>query len=127
MVQCRRPQYDVAMSGVPRAATAASIAAVVVIAVVLVTRSEEGTPTAPDVPRQSTAGATTAPTPRSDTTTQGVRCIRGGTTREEVRAIMGEPDSVAFGDWLYGRSSVTFGYGVVLDFTNAGGNLVVCP
>lgn len=40
---------------------------------------------------------------------------------------MGEPDSIVFGDWLYGRSSVTFGYGVVLDYANAGGNLVVCP
>ena len=58
---------------------------------------------------------------------QGLGCIKGGTTREEVRAVMGEPDSIAFGDWLYGRSSVTFGYGVVLDFSNAGGNLVLCP
>ena len=58
---------------------------------------------------------------------QGLACIKGGSTREEVRAAMGEPDSVAFGDWLYGRSSVTFGYGVVLDYSNAGGNLVVCP
>lgn len=40
---------------------------------------------------------------------------------------MGEPDSIAFGDWLYGRSSVTFGYGVVLDYANVDGNLPVCP
>ncbi len=58
---------------------------------------------------------------------QGLGCIRGGTTREEVRAIMGEPDSVAFGDWIYGRSSVTFGYGVVLDYSNASGDLKLCP
>ena len=58
---------------------------------------------------------------------QGLGCIHGGTTREEVRAIMGEPDSVAFGDWIYASSSVTFGYGVVLDYSNAGGNLVICP
>ncbi len=58
---------------------------------------------------------------------QGLGCIHGGTTREEVRAIMGEPDSVAFGDWIYGRSSVTFGYGVALDYSNASGNLVICP
>lgn len=58
---------------------------------------------------------------------QGLGCIHGGTTREEVRAIMGDPDSVAFGDWIYGRSSVTFGYGVVLDYSNASGNLVICP
>ena len=67
-----------------------------------------------------------APTPPQADSTQGLGCIHGGTTREEVRAIMGEPDSVAFGDWIYGRSSVTFGYGVVLDYSNAG-NLVVCP
>ena len=62
-----------------------------------------------------------------DTSAQGLSCIRGGTSREEVRRIMGEPDSIAFGDWLYGRSSVTFGYGVVLDFTNVDGTLRVCP
>jgi hypothetical protein len=65
--------------------------------------------------------------PTSTAPRQGLGCIRGGTTREEVRAIMGEPDSVAFGDWIYGRSSLTFGYGVVLDYTNTGGDLVICP
>ena len=53
-------------------------------------------------------------------------CIRSGSTREEVRAVMGEPDSVSFGAWVYGRSSVTFGYGTVLDLENRGGELIVC-
>lgn len=73
------------------------------------------------------AGQAPPSAPASVDPAQGLGCIHGGTTREEVRAIMGEPDSVAFGDWIYGRSSVTFGYGVVLDYSNAGGNLVVCP
>lgn len=63
---------------------------------------------------------------RADELARGPGCIRGGSTREEVRAIMGEPDSVSFGAWLYGRSSVSFGYGVVVDLSNEGGNLVLC-
>jgi len=39
---------------------------------------------------------------------------------------MGAPDTVVFGAWEYGRSSVTFGYGVVLDYSNQGGNLRLC-
>jgi hypothetical protein len=39
---------------------------------------------------------------------------------------MGEPDSISFGAWLYGRSEISFGYGVVVDLSNAGGNLIVC-
>jgi hypothetical protein len=80
----------------------------------------------PAVEPPTTPAAVTSPIPAA-TTTQGLSCIKGGSTREEVRAVMGEPDSAAFGDWLYGRSSVTFGYGVVLDYSNAGGNLVLCP
>ncbi|HSH75100.1 MAG TPA: hypothetical protein VLA09_05435 [Longimicrobiales bacterium] len=58
---------------------------------------------------------------------RGPGCIRGGTTRAEVLGIMGEPDSIAFGDWLYGRSSVSFGYGVVVDYhADPDGRLVVC-
>lgn len=56
----------------------------------------------------------------------GPGCIRGGSTHEEVRAVMGEPDSISFGAWIYGRSSVTFGYGTVLDLENEGGELIVC-
>ena len=54
-------------------------------------------------------------------------CFRGGSTRSEVRAIMGAPDSVAYGDWVYGQSSVTFGYGMVSDYSNLGDNLRLCP
>ena len=53
-------------------------------------------------------------------------CFRSGSSRDEVRAVMGAPDSVVFGAWEYGRSFVTFGYGVVLEFSNAGGNLRLC-
>ena len=53
-------------------------------------------------------------------------CFRSGSSRDEVRAVMGAPDTVVFGAWEYGRSSVTFGYGVVLDYSNQGGNLRLC-
>jgi hypothetical protein len=85
---------------------------------------DEPPPPVPEQPPAPEVVNTPAPAPAP---AQGLTCIKGGSTREEVRAVMGEPDSVAFGDWLYGRSSVTFGYGVVLDYSNAGGNLVLCP
>ena len=56
----------------------------------------------------------------------GPGCIRGGSTRDEVRAVMGEPDSISFGAWIYGRSSVSFGYGTVVEVSNEGGNLILC-
>jgi hypothetical protein len=39
---------------------------------------------------------------------------------------MGEPDSVSFGSWLYGPSEIMFGYGVVVEIRNEGGNVTVC-
>ena len=54
-------------------------------------------------------------------------CIRSGTSRAEVRAIMGAPDSVGYGNWVYGRSWVAFGYGQVNDFENVDGSLRLCP
>jgi hypothetical protein len=77
----------------------------------------------------SEAGAPQGPEAGSGAATErppGPACIRGGTSRAEVLALMGEPDSVSFGVWLYGRSEITFGYGTVLDFTNEDGNLVLC-
>ena len=53
-------------------------------------------------------------------------CFRPGSSRDEVRAVMGAPDTVDFGAWVYDRSNVTFGYGVVLDYSNEGGNLRLC-
>ena len=53
-------------------------------------------------------------------------CFRSGSSRDEVRTVMGAPDSVVFGAWEYGQSWVTFGYGVVLDFSNADGSLRLC-
>ena len=53
-------------------------------------------------------------------------CFRSGSSRDEVRVVMGAPDTVVFGAWEYGRSWVTFGYGIVLDFSNAGGDLRLC-
>jgi hypothetical protein len=53
-------------------------------------------------------------------------CFRSGSSATEVRAVMGAPDSVVFGEWKYGPSSVSFGYGVVLDYENPSGNLKLC-
>jgi hypothetical protein len=101
------------------------VAAAMLFAATLVSCAPEDAPPPPagESPRVPDAPVSASP---PSAATQGFGCIKGGTTREEVRAVMGEPDSIAFGDWLYGRSSVTFGYGVVLDFSNAGGNLVLC-
>ena len=53
-------------------------------------------------------------------------CFRSGSSRAEVRTVMGPPDTVDRGAWVYGESWVTFGYGVVLDFSNEGGDLRLC-
>ncbi|MDH3207406.1 MAG: hypothetical protein OEO79_12465 [Gemmatimonadota bacterium] len=53
-------------------------------------------------------------------------CLKGGTTRAEVRALLGEPDSISWGVWLYGRSEITFGYGVVVAFAEVDENLELC-
>ena len=53
-------------------------------------------------------------------------CFRSGYSRAEVRAVMGMPDTVIYGAWKYGRSSVSFGYGVVADYSNEGDNLRLC-
>src|SRR5687767_10136509 len=47
-------------------------------------------------------------------------CIRGGSTPAEVRAAMGEPDSIVGGWWIYGRTQIQFGYGTVQDFIDGG-------
>ena len=79
-------------------------------------------------PNGSEVGAPQGPeaAPEARTERPPGQCIRGGTSRAEVLALMGEPDSVSFGAWLYGRSEITFGYGTVLDFRNEDGNLVLC-
>ena len=53
-------------------------------------------------------------------------CFRSGSSRDEVRAVMGAPDAVDRGAWEYGQSWVTFGYGVVLNFSNVDGRLRLC-
>ena len=52
-------------------------------------------------------------------------CVRGGSTPAEVRAALGEPDSIVGGWWIYGRDQIQFAYGTVQDFID-GGNLVRC-
>jgi hypothetical protein len=71
------------------------------------------------------AGSVQRPDPR-DGATRADGCFRSGSSNTEVRAVMGAPDSVFFGEWRYGQSSVSFGYGVVLDYENLSDNLKLC-
>jgi zinc protease len=52
-------------------------------------------------------------------------CVRVGSTPADLRAAMGEPDSVAFGWWIYGRTRIQLAYGTVQDIQD-GGNVVRC-
>ena len=76
---------------------------------------------------QQAPGGTVAKSP-SETNEPPLRtgCFRSGSSRDEVREVMGAPDAVDRGAWEYGQSWVTFGYGVVLDFSNADGSLRLC-
>jgi len=125
----------------------ASFAGLILLVVLVVVRSLPDVPSGPEAPSngprplnaaageateaggsaQEGLGGTVARTP-SDTGEPPLAsgCFRGGSTRSEVRAVMGAPDTVMFGAWEYGRSSVTFGYGVVLDYSNQGDNLRLC-
>ena len=79
------------------------------------------------LPGQQAPGGTIALTPtESGEPPLASGCFRSESSRDEVRAVMGAPDSVVFGAWEYGRSWVTFGYGVVLDFSNVDGSLRLC-
>jgi hypothetical protein len=78
----------------------------------------------------STAASASGASPASAAPTQtpplAATCIRTGSTQAEVRQVMGAPDSVVFGAWVYGRSQILFGYGTVQDYANVGGNLIIC-
>ena len=54
-------------------------------------------------------------------------CFTWGSTRPVVSRVMGQPDSIVFGEWVYGRSGVTFGYGTVSNYHNEDRNLRLCP
>ncbi len=80
-----------------------------------------------DSARQGLVGTVPdAPAERGEPSLANNGCFRPGSSREEVRALMGAPDTVDFGAWVYGESWVTFGYGVVLDYSNQGRNLRLC-
>ncbi len=79
-----------------------------------------------DSARQALGGPATGTSAEAEEPPPTPGCFRPGSSRDEVRAVMGAPDTVDFGAWVYGVSNVTFGYGVVLDFSNEGGNLRLC-
>ena len=93
-----------------------------------------GAPTSSPDPPTTAADEVTAnggarpEAPRRDSAAPSVRvgCVRGGYTPAEVRAAMGEPDSIAGGWWIYGRTQIQFGYGTVQDVID-GSDLVRCP
>ena len=63
----------------------------------------------PAVDPEAPPGSPAAPAPRPPEAAvppsgRGPGCFRGGSTREEVLEIMGRPDSVVFGAYVYGRS-----------------------
>jgi len=115
------------------AAQASFVALVLLIVLVVLIRAPSNgvdRDSAPEAPGESVARtpAETREPPVEPFVEPYVRtgCFRSGSTRDEVRAVMGAPDSVDFGAWEYGESWVTFGYGVVLDFSNADGSLRLC-
>ena len=79
-----------------------------------------------DSARQALGGTVAATPAETSEPPLATGCFRSGSSRDEVPAVMGAPDTVDFGAWMYGRSSVTFGYGVVLDYSNRGDNLRLC-
>ncbi len=124
-------------------ARATFIGLVVVLLLVVLIRSPSGAPEAMNAAEgeaaEALAGGSATPTPAQSGETPlappvepsvepSVRtgCFRSGSSRNEVRAAMGAPDAINRGFWEYGQDWVTFGYGVVLDFSNEGGNLRLC-
>jgi hypothetical protein len=101
------------------------------VLVVLIRSPSEG-PEPANAAEEQALGGTTAESPSAADETPLVEtsladgCFRPGSSRAEVRALMGAPDTIDFGAWVYGESWVTFGYGVVLDYSNQGSNLKLC-
>jgi hypothetical protein len=52
-------------------------------------------------------------------------CVGPGSTREQVRELLGEPDSIVGGWWYYGRTQFHLGSGTVQDYIS-GGNTPIC-
>jgi len=85
-----------------------------------------GPPASEAQPGVDTDGAASSTgSPIADSRDQRVGCIRSGFTPAEVRAALGEPDSIAGGWWVYGRTQVFFSYGTVQDWMD-GDSVVVC-
>lgn len=67
------------------------------------------------------APSTTIPTPDARASELPRGCVGPGSTREQVLAVMGEPDTIIGGWWYYGRTQFHLGSGTVQDYVNAGG------
>ena len=119
-----------------RAAIQASLGGVVLL-VLFVVMSQTSTNAPPSEPAAEIAGETTGDERPTEPLTGGAvdpqepilvdGCFVSGSTRAEVTRVMGAPDSIVFGEWMYGKSAVVFGYGTVLDYSNEDRNLKLCP
>ena len=101
---------------------------IILLVLVVLIRAPADTPRPMDATETAESGQASEPTAgiEVDEPPLADGCFGSGSTRAEVSAVMGAPDSIVFGEWVYGRSGVTFGYGTVLDIRNDGGNLRVC-
>jgi len=82
--------------------------------------------TAPPDSAADTRPARELPTPSAPAPSSWhAGCIRGGSTPDEVRAAIGEPDSIVQGWWIYGRTQIRFAYGTVQDWVDSS-NVVAC-
>ena len=73
----------------------------------------------------SVAAAPAIDAPASSAPARRRGCIRSGATPAEVRQALGEPDSIAAGWWIYGRTQILFGYGTVQDWIDSS-EVVAC-
>jgi hypothetical protein len=78
----------------------------------------------PDADTVGTSGPA-ASTTSSAGLPRRVGCVRSGFTPAEVRAALGEPDSIAGGWWVYGRTQIQFSYGTVQDWIDTD-SAIVC-
>jgi hypothetical protein len=106
------------------------VALIVLLALVVLSRAPSDGPQPTNAPEATADGQPTEPTGGVETETSeptlATGCFGTGSTRAEAQAVMGTPDTVVFGAWVYGRSNVTFGYGTVLDYSNEGRDLRLC-
>ena len=99
--------------------------AVAVVAVVLLLAGEDPAPQTLESP---TAPESSSEEQQEIRTPEPVGCFRLGDMRAQVRAAMGEPDSIAFRlQWFYEAADLTFDpYGTVIEYSDPDRILSLC-